>query len=314
MNIAIDAMGGDFAPLEAVKGAKIYLEEAGSAGHITLIGQEKILQELTTEYTLDPARFTIAGAEQLIGMNEHPTKALKEKPQSSISVGFNLLATEQVDAFIGAGNTGAMLVGSLYSIKAIEGISRPAIGAYMPTEKGELSVLIDVGLNSDCKADHLSQFALLGSLFAEHILNYKNPRVALLNVGEEEGKGNLLCQAAYPILKANPKINFIGNAEGRDVLMNKAEIYVCDGYTGNILLKFAESFYDLIQRRNINDEYFDQFNFEKFGGVPVLGVNKPVIVGHGISGAIAFSNMIKIAEKMIEIDFIGKIKSKFSGL
>lgn len=312
MNIAIDAMGGDFAPLEAVKGIKIYLEESNSAGHITLIGQEKILHELVNEHSLDPTRFTIIAAEQIIGMNEHPTKALKEKPGSSISIGFKLLADSQVDAFIGAGNTGAMLVGSLYSIKAIEGISRPAIGAYMPTEKGELSVLIDVGLNSDCKADHLSQFALLGSLFAEHILNYKNPRVALLNVGEEEGKGNLLCQAAYPLLKANPKINFIGNAEGRDVLMNKAEIYVCDGFTGNILLKFAESFYDLIQRRNINDEYFDQFNFEKFGGVPVLGVNKPVIVGHGISGAIAFSNMIKIAQKMIETDFIGRIKSKFS--
>lgn len=313
MNIAIDAMGGDFAPLEAIKGAKIYLDKSESNGHLTLIGNEDILQKLTKEFQLDRTRFTIAPATQTIGMNEHPTKALKEKPQSSISIGFNLLASSQVDAFIGAGNTGAMLVGSLYSIKAIDGISRPAIGAYMPTEKGELSVLIDVGLNSDCKADHLSQFALLGSLFAQHILNFKNPRVALLNVGEEEGKGNLLCQAAYPILKANPKINFIGNAEGRDVLMNKAEIYVCDGYTGNILLKFAESFYDLIQRRKINDAYFDQFNFETFGGVPVLGVNKPVIVGHGISGALAFSNMIKIAEKMIEIDFIGKIKSKFAG-
>ena len=314
MNIALDTMGGDFAPLEAIKGAKIYLEENNSDAHLTLIGDEMELNRLTVENGLDPAKFTIVHASQSIGMNEHPTKALKEKPESSISIGFLLLASSQVDAFIGAGNTGAMLVGSLYSIKAIEGISRPAIGAYMPTEKGELSVLIDVGLNSDCKPDHLVQFAILGALFAEHILNFENPRVALLNVGEEEGKGNILCQAAYPLLKANPKINFIGNAEGRDVLMNKAEIYVCDGFTGNILLKFAESFYDLIQRRKIEDDYFNQFNFEKFGGVPVLGVNKPVIVGHGISGSVAFSNMIKIAEKMIEIDFIGKIKSKFSGL
>ena len=314
MNIALDTMGGDFAPLEAIKGAKIYLEENNSDAHLTLIGDEMELNRLTIENGLDPAKFTIVHASQSIGMNEHPTKALKEKPESSISIGFLLLASSKVDAFIGAGNTGAMLVGSLYSIKAIEGISRPAIGAYMPTEKGELSVLIDVGLNSDCKPDHLVQFAILGALFAEHILNFENPRVALLNVGEEEGKGNILCQAAYPLLKANPKINFIGNAEGRDVLMNKAEIYVCDGFTGNILLKFAESFYDLIQRRKIEDDYFNQFNFEKFGGVPVLGVNKPVIVGHGISGSVAFSNMIKIAEKMIEIDFIGKIKSKFSGL
>ncbi|MEO6684023.1 MAG: phosphate acyltransferase PlsX [Ginsengibacter sp.] len=313
MNIALDTMGGDFAPLEAIKGAKIYLDEEDSNAHLTLIGDKEELEKLTREYDLDPSRYTIVHASQRVGMNEHPTKALKEKPQSSIVIGFTLLASSKVDAFIGAGNTGAMLVGSLYSIKAIEGITRPAIGAYMPTEKGELSVLIDVGLNSDCKPENLSQFAILGSLFAEHILNFKNPRVALLNVGEEEGKGNLVCQAAYPILKANPKINFIGNAEGRDVLMNKAEIYVCDGFTGNILLKFAESFYDLIQRRNIDDEYFNQFNFEKFGGVPVLGVNKPVVVGHGISGAMAFSNMIKISEKMIDIDFIGKIKSKFSG-
>lgn len=314
MNIALDTMGGDFAPLEAIKGAKIYLTENDSDAHLTLIGDEEELTGLTTEFELDPAKFTIVHASQAIGMHEHPTKALKEKPNSSIAIGFSMLASSQVDAFIGAGNTGAMLVGSLYSIKAIEGISRPAIGAYMPTEKGELSVLIDVGLNSDCKPDHLVQFAILGSLFAEHILNFKNPRVALLNVGEEEGKGNLVCQAAYPLLKTNPKINFIGNAEGRDVLMNKAEIYVCDGFTGNILLKFAESFYDLIQRRKIEDEYFNQFNFEKFGGVPVLGVNKPVIVGHGISGSLAFSNMIKIAEKMIEIGFIDKIKQKFSGL
>ncbi|MEO7314595.1 MAG: phosphate acyltransferase PlsX [Ginsengibacter sp.] len=314
MNIALDTMGGDFAPLEAIKGVKIYLEENNSDAHLTLIGDENELKRLTVEFDLDPAKFTIIHASQSIGMNEHPTKALKEKPHSSIGIGFAMLASSQVDAFIGAGNTGAMLVGSLYSIKAIEGISRPAIGAYMPTEKGELSVLIDVGLNSDCKADHLVQFAILGSLFAEHILNFKNPRVALLNVGEEEGKGNIVCQAAYPLLKTNPKINFIGNAEGRDVLMNKAEIYVCDGFTGNILLKFAESFYDLVQRRKIDDEYFNQFNFEKFGGVPVLGVNKPVIVGHGISGALAFSNMIKIAEKMIEIGFIDKIKQKFSGV
>ena len=313
MNIALDTMGGDFAPLEAIKGAKIYLEKKNSDFHLTLIGDENELTRLTGEFDLNPAKFTIIHASQSIGMHEHPTKALKEKPHSSIAIGFALLADAKVDAFIGAGNTGAMLVGSLYSIKAIEGISRPAIGAYMPTEKGELSVLIDVGLNSDCKADHLVQFAILGSLFAEHILNFKNPRVALLNVGEEEGKGNLVCQAAYPLLKTNPKINFIGNAEGRDVLMNKAEIYVCDGFTGNILLKFAESFYDLVQKRKIEDEYFNQFNFEKFGGVPVLGVNKPVIVGHGISGSIAFSNMITIAEKMIEIDFTGKIRSKFSG-
>lgn len=311
MNIALDMMGGDFAPLEAVKGIKLFLEKQGHNAHLTLIGDEVKLTPLLGQHGVNRNNITLAHAEQVIGMNEHPTRALKEKQQSSISIGFHLLATSKVDAFISAGNTGAMLVGALYSIKAIEGVTRPAIGAYIPRENGDLSVLIDVGLNADCKPENLSQFALLGSLFAEHILNHKNPRVALINVGAEEGKGNLLCQAAYPLLKENNQINFVGNVEGRDILMNKAEIYVCDGFTGNILLKFAESFYDLIQKRKIEDEYFNRFNFEMYGGVPVLGVNKPVIIGHGISGARAFCNMIKIAEKMIENDFIEKIKRNF---
>jgi glycerol-3-phosphate acyltransferase PlsX len=282
MNIALDTMGGDFAPLEAIKGVQLFLSENQTKTHLTLIGDKEKIKPLLNEYQIDPEKITLIHSEQIIGMHEHPTKALKEKPQSSIAIGFQLLATSKVDAFISAGNTGAMLVGSLFSIKAIEGISRPAIGAYIPRENGELSLLIDVGLNADCKPENLSQFALLGTLFSKHILNFKNPRVALINVGEEEGKGNLLCQAAYPLLKENEKINFVGNIEGRDILMDKAEIYVCDGFTGNILLKFAESFYDIIQKRKIQDEFLNRFNFEIYGGVPVLGVNKPVIIGHGM--------------------------------
>lgn len=312
MNIALDTMGGDFAPLEAIKGVQLFLSENQTETHLTLIGDEEKIKPLLNEYQIDPEKITLIHSEQIIEMHEHPTKALKEKQQSSIAIGFQLLATSKVDAFISAGNTGAMLVGSLFSIKAIEGISRPAIGAYIPRENGELSLLIDVGLNADCKPENLSQFALLGTLFSKHILNFKNPRVALINVGEEEGKGNLLCQAAYPLLKENEKINFVGNIEGRDILMDKAEIYVCDGFTGNILLKFAESFYDIVQKRKIQDEFLNRFNFEIYGGVPVLGVNKPVIIGHGISHAEAFYNMIKMAKKMIENNFIEKIKSNFN--
>ncbi|HEY8660823.1 MAG TPA: phosphate acyltransferase PlsX [Hanamia sp.] len=312
MNIALDTMGGDFAPLEAIKGVQLFLSENQTETHLTLIGDEEKIKPLLNEYQIDSEKITLIHSEQIIEMHEHPTKALKEKQQSSIAIGFQLLATSKVDAFISAGNTGAMLVGSLFSIKAIEGISRPAIGAYIPRENGELSLLIDVGLNADCKPENLSQFALLGTLFSKHILNFKNPRVALINVGEEEGKGNLLCQAAYPLLKENEKINFVGNIEGRDILMDKAEIYVCDGFTGNILLKFAESFYDIIQKRKIQDEFLNRFNFEIYGGVPVLGVNKPVIIGHGISHAEAFYNMIKMAKKMIENNFIEKIKSNFN--
>ncbi len=311
MNIALDMMGGDFAPLETVKGVSLFLSHSNPDAHLTLIGDEEQLNPLIEEYAIDLTRITVVHASQVIEMQEHPTKALKEKQQSSISIGFHLLATSKVDAFISAGNTGAMLVGSLYSIKAIEGIARPAIGAYIPRENGELSLLIDVGLNADCKPENLSQFALLGTLFSKHILNFKNPRVGLINVGEEEGKGNILCQAVYPLLKENNDINFVGNIEGRDILMDKAEIYVCDGFTGNILLKFAESFYDIIQRRQIKDEFLNRFNFEIYGGVPVLGVNKPVIIGHGISHAQAFNNMILMAKKMIDEKFIDKLKSSF---
>lgn len=312
MNIAIDMMGGDFAPREAVKGVKLFLESTDKPANLTLIGDQLQLNSLIEEFGVDTAKITLVHASQCIDMHEHPTKALKTKTDSSISRGFELLAANRTDAFIGAGNTGAMMVGSLYSVKAIEGVSRPAIGTFMPTENGELSVLIDIGLNSDCKPEHLLQFAILGSLFARHILNFEAPRVALLNMGEEEGKGNLVTQAAYTLLKECNKIHFIGNAEGRDILRDKAEIYVCDGFTGNILLKFAESFYDIIQERKIDDEYFNRFNYEMYGGVPVLGVNKPVIIGHGISGAEAFRNMIHIALKMIEIDFIEKIKKNFN--
>lgn len=311
MNIALDMMGGDFAPLETIKGVQLFLSQNKEDVHLTLIGDENKLNPYIKEYSIDPEKVTIVHAPQVIGMQEHPTKALKEKQQSSISIGFHLLASSKTDAFISAGNTGAMMVGALYSIKAITGVARPAIGAYIPGDDGKLSLLVDVGLNADCKPENLSQFALLGSLFSRYILNQENPRVALINVGEEEGKGNILCQAAYPLLKENERINFIGNIEGRDLLMEKAEVYVCDGYTGNILLKFAESIYDLVKKRKINDEYFNRFNFEMYGGVPVLGVNKPVIIGHGISTSGAFNNMIIMAKKMIEQDFIEKIKSNF---
>jgi len=312
MNIALDMMGGDYAPLETIKGVKLFLSENNKYDvDLTLIGDENKLIPLINEHEITAENITVVHASEVIEMQEHPTKALKEKQQSSISIGFHLLASGKTDAFISAGNTGAMMVGSLYSIKAITGVARPAIGAYIPGEDGKLSLLVDVGLNADCKPENLAQFALLGSLFSKYILNDENPRVALINVGEEEGKGNILCQATYPLLKENQRINFIGNVEGRDLLMGKAEIYICDGYTGNVILKFAESIYDIVQKRKIDDEYFNRFNFEMYGGVPVLGVNKPVIIGHGISTAGAFNNMILMAKKMIEQDFIEKIKSNF---
>lgn len=311
MNIALDMMGGDFAPLETVKGAAEFLSGVEANIHLTLIGDEDQIKALLVNHPIPADKFTIVHATQVIGMHEHPTKALKEKQESSIAKGYHLLASGKTDAFISAGNTGAMMVGALFSIKAIEGVLRPTIGAYMPREDGTLGLLVDAGLNADCKPENLNQFAILGSLFAKHILNFENPNVGLINLGEEEGKGNILAQATYPLLKNNRQINFIGNIEGRDILLTKADVQVCDGFTGNVVLKMAESIYDIAKRRNISDEHFNRFNFEQYGGVPVLGVAKPVIIGHGISHAMAFKNMIKIAHRMLETDLLGKMKDSF---
>ncbi|RFM28850.1 phosphate acyltransferase PlsX [Deminuibacter soli] len=314
MNIGIDMMGGDFAPLEAVKGLHLYLENNVHApAAFFCIGQEDKVLPLLQEYGLDkhPA-IRFIPAPEVIGYHEHPTKALKEKQQSSIAIGFHLLATGKTDAFISAGNTGAMLVGTLYSIKALPGIQRPTIATLVPKLDGSNGILLDVGLNTDCKPENLNQFAVLGSLYASNILGVSNPAVALLNVGEEEGKGNLLAQAAYPLLKENADINFTGNVEGRDVFTGKADVIVCDGFTGNVILKMAESIYDIARQRNLhNDDYLHRFHYENYGGTPVLGVAKPVIIGHGISNGKAFQNMLKLAIKMIESDLCGQIKEKY---
>ena len=310
MNIGLDMMGGDLAPLEAVKGVKHYIKDQNSPATLSLIGDRLKIEPLLLEHDIPLGRIEIVHADQVIDMHDHPTKALKEKPQSSIAIGFNLLVSGKIDAFISAGNTGAMLVGALFSIKAIEGVLRPTISTIIPKEDGGTGLLLDVGLNADCKAEHLNQFAVMGSVYARLILGIAEPRVALINVGEEETKGNILAQATYPLLKENPHINFTGNIEGRDILINKADVMVCEGFTGNIILKLAESLYDVSRNNQAGNspDYFDRFNFENYGGTPVLGVAKPVIIGHGISRSTAFMNMIRVAGKMIETDVLGKMK------
>lgn len=312
MNIGIDMMGGDFAPLEAVKGLKLYLSSGLPAASLYLIGDETLVKPLLEEHQVTSPNLHLIHAPEVIGYHEHPTKALKEKQQSSIAIGFHLLATGKIDAFISAGNTGAMLVGAMYSIKPIAGVSRPTIATIIPKLNGTTGLLADVGLNADCKPENLNQFAILGSLYAQHILNITNPTVGLMNVGEEEGKGNILAQSTYPLLKENTQINFTGNIEGRDIFGDKADVMVCDGFTGNIILKMAESIYDIARQRNLaSDSYFSRFHYENYGGTPVLGVAKPVIIGHGISNDKAFMNMIGLAAKMIETDLCGKMAASF---
>src|SRR6266496_3783469 len=255
MNIGLDMMGGDYAPLEAVKGVSNFLSEQKNPAHLTLVGDEVQIKNLLQQFQVSTENIKIVHAEQVIDMHESPTRALKEKQRSSISIGFHLLATGKTDAFISAGNTGAMLVGALFSIKAVEGVLRPTISSVIPKENGRTGLLLDVGLNSDCKPEQLNQFAVMGSVYAQTILGIENPRVALLNIGEEEGKGNLLAQSTYPLLKENDQINFTGNVEGRDVFLDKADVVVCDGFTGNVILKMAESIYEITHRKEIKHEY-----------------------------------------------------------
>ncbi len=301
-------MGGDYAPLEAILGVKQFLS-AGYKGKLALVGDEKQLKELLSQHHLESPGISIIASSQVIGMHESPTRALKEKQDSSILKGFKLLASGQADAFISAGNTGAMLVGALFHTRTLSGVLRPAISTIIPKTNGRTGLLLDVGLNADCKPEQLNQFAIMGAVYAKLILQITDPAVALINIGEEEGKGNLLAQAVYPLLKNNKHIRFIGNTEGREIFTGEADVMVCDGFTGNVILKLAESFYDISKQRNIHDAYLDQFNFENYGGTPVLGIDKPVIIGHGISGAAAFCNMLKLAKTIIERKLMENLES-----
>lgn len=310
MKIAIDMMGGDFAPTEAVKGIKARLATDTGTVHLLLLGDEAVIRPLLDEHGIPEHIYSIVHCTEVIGYHDHPVKALKEKTNSTIAVGFGMLARQKSDAFISAGNTGAMLVGSMFALKNIEGLLRPTIATIIPREHGKTGLLLDVGINTDCKPEHLNQFAAIGAAYAGIMLGIDKPKVGLLNIGEEEGKGNLLAQNAYPLLKENKNIEFYGNVEGRDILEDKADVIVCDGFTGNVLLKLLESVYPITHRQGIEHPYFDRFHFEQYGGTPVLGVEKPVIIGHGVSGTEAFKNMILVAEKMIETDFIGQLKSR----
>jgi glycerol-3-phosphate acyltransferase PlsX len=313
MKIGLDIMGGDYAPAEAVKGVQMFFEqEPDTSLHLLLIGNAVAAAPYLSLLEPYHHRFTFIEASEVIGMHEHPTKALKEKPDSSIAIGFGLLKLGKADAFISAGNTGAMMVGAMYSVKVIDGILRPTIATPMPRQDGKFNFLLDSGINADCKPEHLVQFAQMGSLYASHVLGIDHPRVALLNIGEEEGKGNILCQATYPLLKEATGINFIGNVEGRDLFMDKAEVIICEGFVGNVVLKMAESVYDIFKtQKGWDDPFLNNFNFEIYGGTPILGINSPVIISHGIAHAFAFRNMISAAAKIISTDLTGAVKAHF---
>jgi len=311
VKIALDAMGGDFAPDSTVQGAGLAAEELPEGVSLVLIGQEKIIRDKLNEYNIDNSKIEIFHADEVIGMGEHPTKALSQKPNASIPIGYGLLKKGLVQGFSSAGNTGAMHVGAMFSIKSIEGVIRPGIAGIVPKESGGFGVIMDVGANADCKPDVLFQFAEIASLYAENVFGIDKPRVGLMNLGEEEQKGTLLTQAAFQLLKLSKSLNFIGNIEGRDVFNDKADVIICDGFTGNVILKMAESMFDMLQSRQIKDPYFDQFNYESVGGSPILGVNGNVVIGHGVSSPEAIKNMVLMSHKIAKSGLHLKIKEKF---
>jgi phosphate acyltransferase len=308
MRIAIDAMGGDFAPMPNVEGVKLALDELPSDTTVVMVGDEAVLTEAGSTIGLNDPRVEIAHAPDTIPMGVHPTKALTRHPEASIPLGYQLLKSKQIDAFSSCGNTGAMHVGALFSIKAIEGIIRPGLAGVIPKEQGGYGIMMDIGANADCRPDVLVQFAELASIYAIHVLKIAEPRVGLVNLGEEEEKGTLLTQSAYQLMKINSKLNFIGNLEGRDIFNDKADVIICDGFTGNVLLKFAESIYSMFKSRNFSDPFFDLMDYKKIGGSPILGINGNVTIGHGVSDKYAIKSMILQSYNMAKSRINEKIK------
>lgn len=311
MRIGIDIMGGDLGPLEAIKGCVKAAQELPGT-ELVLIGNSEAAKPLFDEAGIDASIFHFVHAEEVIGMSDSPVKAISQKRNSSIAIGFGLLQQGQIDAFASAGNTGAMMVGAMYSVKTIEGVIRPAIGTILPKITGGLGYMLDMGANADCKPDVLFQFGVLGSLYAKYVYGIDNPRVSLLNIGEEKEKGNLNTQAAYQLMEGTPLFNFIGNAEGRDLFLDKSDVVVCDGFTGNAILKACESMCYLLMKRGVKDDFLNMFNPELYGGTAVLGVNAPVIIGHGNSTATSFLNMIKLGLNVAESKLPEKIRNSFS--
>lgn len=329
IRIALDVMGGNFAPLNEIEGAVQAYGEMKDFIDITLVGDGKLIEKHLKKYDFQNS-FNIINAEDIVTMEDSPSDSYKSKPKSSMRIGLELQSQGESDAFVSTGNTGAVLANSTLSLGKIEGISRPTIGSPMPSLKGGFSMIFDVGASVDCKSRHLFEFAVMGSVYMNYICNIQNPRVGILNIGEEENKGNEVTIKAYEILK-NSKINFVGNIEGDDLLCGKVDVAVCDGYTGNIVLKFAESVIEIIKfkfkdyaSRNLKNKIWigmfkntlkkilSEFDYQNYGGVPLLGVNGVAIIGHGKSSAVAIKNMIFRAVDMVKKNVNNKIKTEIN--
>jgi phosphate acyltransferase len=314
ITISIDAMGGDNAPVSEVAGAVETIREH-EAINIILAGDKDVIQAELVKFRYDPERIKVHHAPDIIEMHESPTEAIRKKPDSSLVQGLKLVKNKEADAFISAGNTGAVMTASLFTLGRIANVSRPTIGSEFPTEKG-ITIVFDVGANVDCKPLHLLQFAVMGSVYANHIHNIENPTIGLLSVGEEKEKGDLLTFETHELLEKSG-LNFIGNVEGRDVLKGSVNVIICDGFVGNVILKFAEGvlgflkakFKDYADRSIMNKikvgmaygtlkNIMKDFDYQEYGGVPLLGVNGISLIGHGRSSPKAIKTMLLKAEHM----------------
>jgi len=309
--IGIDAMGGDFAPLEAIKGASLSKQEFPEID-FCLYGNKAIVEETAAKEGVSLDGLHTVHCSEVIEMGEHPVKAMASKRDSSIFRGFMDLAQGGISAFLSAGNTGAMLVGSIQILKPINGVDRPSLLTTVSKPSRQPGIVLDVGANADNKPEHLQQFGLLGSIYAESILNIQNPRVGLVNIGEEDEKGSILSRAANKLLRETDQINFIGNIEGRDIFTDDHDVLVCDGFTGNVMVKIIEGFYYQLVKRGVQDDFLNGLNFKNHGGGLVLGVKAPVVVGHGISKAETFVKMAELAKQSVESDFCRKVEDAFT--
>ncbi len=311
--IGIDIMGGDNAPEATTMGAIGAAKSLPNDMSLVLIGDQKNITDILLREGENVSDYEIVPSTETITMQDHPAKAFAKKPNSSIAIGFKLLMTKKIDGLASAGNTGAMLAGSMYTVKQVPGIIRPCLIGPMPRPDGSFGIILDVGLNPDCKPDILYQYAILGDLYSKYVYNVDVPKVALLNLGEEEEKGSLLTKATHELMKDTTDFNFVGNIEGNDIFNSKkSDVIITDGFTGNVVLKLAESYFTIFKNRKVEDEFINRFNPHEYGGTPVLGVNAPVIVGHGASDSTAIKNMILHTKSVIEAELTEKIKEAFS--
>lgn len=310
VKIGVDAMGGDFAPRNVIIGAAEARRLLPEEVQLYLLGDKNKIAEICSEENIDLGSFVIVHCSQAVDMGEHPVKAYVKKPDSSIVIGFKMLASGELDAFASAGNTGVMLVGCVQILKTIPGVHRPCISIEVPMLNGDKMLLLDVGFNSDCKPGTLVQFANLGIVYAKTMMGIENPRVALLNIGEEPEKGALAHREAYELMALSDQINFVGNMEANHLFEGgRADVLVTDGFSGNICLKQAEAMYDVFSSLKMECEYIEKLNYEIYGGTPVLGVSSPVMIGHGASSPKAITYMVLETYKAHKSELVKKFKT-----